>query len=66
MMNYNLKTCPFCGGQAKFAEDMRVDPALGVIKSFHIHCMSCKARTDEFSNEGAAIAHWEMRVGQGM
>ena len=47
-----LKTCPFCGGEAEI---------LG-IQCIWVHCTSCLAETLSFDSEEEAIKAWNRRI----
>lgn len=52
-MDYELKPCPFCGGEAKLKGGI----------PFFVYCRECGCRTPErFSTYVEACAAWEKRV----
>lgn len=58
-----LKSCPFCGGEAK--TDSRYigygSVGLGSHDEHYIKCVECRAVSDEFRDKKQAIAAWNRR-----
>lgn len=50
-----LKPCPFCGGQARRAENKNF--------GWLVHCKKCFAKTDHYQSKGAAARAWNRRAG---
>lgn len=40
-----LKKCPFCGGYARFCEDMRFHEKKDSFPKWYVMCMGCNIRT---------------------
>lgn len=61
----SLKLCPFCGGRAKMAEDLNIEPA-----SYWVFCGRCRAKTRPFTEDSyedpaqAAMDAWNARTGR--
>lgn len=63
-----LKTCPFCGGEAEIHICMVVDENnIGIIRQGQtgVHCTNCRTATHIFDNEDEAIEAWNRRVENG-
>ena len=56
-MQVELKSCPFCGGEAvlKIGLAERTDG--------EVHCSACGSSTGNYPAEAEAIAAWNTRVG---
>ena len=61
MSEPKLKPCPFCGGKAKLAHDVRYS---------YVRCMECRARTNKieiasyYCSDDKAIELWNHREGE--
>jgi Lar family restriction alleviation protein len=56
-----LKTCPFCGGDATISEKMEHDD-FTMMDGFIVFCPSCGCATDCMCLEEEAIAAWNRRA----
>lgn len=54
-MNYKLKPCPFCGGEAEFFEDE-------FFCRYSVVCTECSAGTNTYGVERDAIDAWNRRI----
>ena len=54
-MNFELKPCPFCGGEAEFFEDE-------FFCRYSVVCTECGAGTDTYGVERDAMDAWNRRV----
>lgn len=55
-----LKSCPFCGGEAKMTYSFVDGPArCGV--NYHVYCVECRAMSGGWDTEETAAAAWNQR-----
>lgn len=54
-MNFELKPCPFCGGEAEFFEDE-------FFCRYSVVCTECGAGTDTYGVERDAMDAWNRRI----
>lgn len=54
-MNFELKPCPFCGGEAEFFEDE-------FFCRYSVVCTGCGAGTDTYGVERDAMDAWNRRI----
>lgn len=54
-INFELKPCPFCGGEADFFEDE-------FFCRYSVVCTECGAETDTYGDERDAMDAWNKRV----
>ena len=70
---YDLKSCPFCGGEAKFSSSGGDDERDGYTETYYVYCSSCYVRGvtsnyKPFNGENQesvkliAINNWNKRV----
>jgi len=59
-----LKSCPFCGGDAKLITDKIEDDCWVEPETVHyakVQCSDCKVRTKKYSNKRSSVAtEWAM------
>ena len=60
MKEFELKPCPFCGGEALV--DMHYHSPHGSIKLFYVICRMCLATTRKELREDKAIEIWNTRT----
>jgi hypothetical protein len=63
-MQNKLKTCPFCGGEAKIhncCELKNETAALVFYGKVGVYCTNCRIATLPFDNENMAINAWNRR-----
>lgn len=56
-----LKSCPFCGGEA-FLSEFIYDLAYGCVITNFVECNGCHATTFEYDTEEEAIEAWNRRI----
>lgn len=56
-INFYLKKCPFCGGEAE-SDNYEYDDGL----TYVIVCKKCGATTNEYDELAGAIVNWNNRV----
>lgn len=56
-----LKRCPFCNGNAAIAQ-REVYSRGRFVDLWYVKCKVCKAGTNLFSDEDAAVYAWNMRA----
>lgn len=55
-----LKKCPFCGGNARFYEDMRFHEKADSFPKWYIMCNECNIRTPD-ADRTLAMKLWNKR-----
>lgn len=63
-MKYNervLKRCPFCGGCAKFCEDMRFHEKMDSFPKWYVMCIECNIRTP-VADKTLVMKMWNERI----
>lgn len=53
-----LKSCPFCGGEVRFLDNIDRDDGVAV------ECRSCPIETIAYANRFAVAQVWNRRVGE--
>ena len=58
MSKEKLKSCPFCGGEARVTGS----ESLGSVNYYYVYCTECNTCTDEYAGRQSAIEAWNKRV----
>ena len=58
-----LKKCPFCGGYARFCEDMRFHEKRDSFPKWYVMCMGCNIRTP-VADRTLVIKMWNERTNE--
>ena len=57
----NLKSCPFCGGEASLIPILDGSKD-GTVKCYFVICDDCYSQTNDFSTKKEATDAWNKRV----
>lgn len=61
MAKIKLKTCPFCGGEAKVFKYRKARKSFGTLFSYEVECVYCFVRTGRYPSEEKAVNAWNRR-----
>ena len=61
MAEIKLKTCPFCGGEAKAFKHKKTMASFGTLFSYEVECAHCFCRTGLYPSEEKAVNAWNRR-----
>lgn len=67
-VNYNLKPCPFCGGEAELKRYV----GIGLVCQAYVECQGCHCRTDmidpslKYCANDEVVEMWNRRNADGM
>lgn len=66
-MDKELKPCPFCGGDGRIIEKIKVYDSRDkrmcrCTTDFYVRCDRCGAEAEHFDNQNSAIKAWNRRV----
>ena len=60
-MKFEIKACPFCGGEAKVFKYKKPMASFGTMFSYEVECAYCFVRTGRYPSEEKAVNAWNRR-----